>query len=289
MSTLTPELLGFIQSGDHAWTKHLRGTQVEFRALRKIRELLVAEELQVEIFGVSPQDMSSASELVVVQETGGEVIGAFVPGHDGESAAGAVIGWGGYLHGEPRMLSDYLMVRPAHRNLGIGAELKKLQAGLAATHGYGLVIWTVDPLRAANARLNIEKLGATCHLYEQNRYGESFGTALYGGMPTDRLHMHWRIDSPRTIERMISGAVRHEGSLDGLPLWRRNSTDSMVAVELPRDIDGLLKANPEEARGWRYALREELEGAFAEGWEITGFALTADGQHGRYLLERRNS
>lgn len=285
MSTLTPATLGFQQDSPTSWVKTLKGVPVHFRLLRTISELTVAEHLQVEVFGVSPEDLASASSLVVVQETGGEVIGAFVPDGAGEAVAGVVIGWGGYLHHEARMLSDFLMVRNEHRNLGIGAELKKLQAAIAAGHGYGLIVWTVDPLRAANARLNIEKLGATCHLYEQNRYGESFGTSLYGGLPTDRLHMHWRIDSPRVQQRLIHGGLRTPGSLDHLPLWTSGIAESAVAIELPSDIDTLMATDLDEARRWRMALRTELEGAFAEGWEITGFASSAAAGVGRYLLE----
>ena len=197
---LAPADLGF--DGDEAsgWFRSLRGRSVHFRLLTSLADLVHAEILQAEVLGVSERDLIPANELVAVPETGGAVIGAFFA-EEPERAAGVVLGWGGFV-GRPRIVSDFLAVRADARNLGLAAELKRLQAAIALTRGFEEIVWTVDPLRAANARLNFGKLGATSNVYEIDRYGATFATGLYGGLPTDRLHVRWEITSPRVISRL---------------------------------------------------------------------------------------
>src|SRR5690606_33268531 len=116
------------------------------------------EELQEHVYGISERDIVSATELIVVEETGGAVIGVFLD-DDPARAAGVLIGWGGFV-GRPRLVSDFMAVRPEARNLGLAYEMKRLQAAIAARRGFQEIVWTVDPLLAANARLNFGKLGA---------------------------------------------------------------------------------------------------------------------------------
>src|SRR5215211_3897791 len=197
MTALAPAELGFSPIGDHTWVRELRGQQVQFRILTTLEDLGQAERLQEEVFGVTERDLIPANELIVVSETGGAVIGAFLPG-DLDRAVGVLLGWGGFVD-RPRIVSDFLAIRPEARNYGLATELKRLQAAICVSRGFAEIVWTVDPLRAANARLNFGKLGATAHRYEIDRYGATFATTLYGGLPTDRLHITWDILSPRVI------------------------------------------------------------------------------------------
>src|SRR5215208_1448312 len=193
--------LGFRGGEETGWTGATRGREVHFRLLRTLVELVQAEHLQQEVFGVSERDLIPANELIVVPETGGAVIAAFLP-DDPDRAVGALVGWGGFV-GRPRVVSDFLAIRAEARSLGLATELKRLQAAIALSRGFEEIVWTVDPLRAANARLNFGKLGATAHQYEIDRYGSTYATTLYGGLPTDRLHVTWDIASPRVISRLL--------------------------------------------------------------------------------------
>ena len=177
------------------------GARSTFGSCARSAELVHAERLQEEVFGVSERDLIPANELIVVPETGGAVIAAFLP-DDPDRAAGVLLGWGGFV-GRPRIVSDFLAIRPEARSLGLATELKRLQAAIALSRGFEEIVWTVDPLRAANARLNFGKLGATAHQYEIDRYGSTFAASLYGGLPTDRLHVTWDIASPRVISRLL--------------------------------------------------------------------------------------
>src|SRR5215212_8653012 len=203
-----PAAFGF--SGDQAtgWVRSTRGRQVSFRLLRTLADLVHAERLQEEVFGVSKRDLIPGNELVVVAETGGAVIAAFLP-DDPDRAVGVLLCWGGYV-GRPRVVSDFLAIRAEARSLGLATALKRLQAAIALSRGFVEIVWTVDPLRAANARLNFGKLGAAADQYEVDRYGSTFAVNLYGGLPTDRLPVTWDLASPRVLSRLL-------GQDDGQP------------------------------------------------------------------------
>jgi predicted GNAT superfamily acetyltransferase len=280
--------LGFTGNEEVGWTRAIRGRDARFRILRTLDELVHAEQLQEEVFGVGERDLIAASELVVVPETGGAVIAAFLP-EDAGHAAGVLLGWGGFV-GRPRVVSDFLAVRPEARNLGVAAELKRLQAAIALQRDFQEIVWTVDPLRAANARLNFVKLGATAHAYEVDRYGAGFATSLYGGLPSDRLHVTWEITSPRVIAHLLGSAPARDEAADRAVLeYEPGMADHAALITIPADIDALLATAPASALAWRLRLRDALRQAFAEGFAITGFLTAAASGDPAYVLERAPS
>ncbi len=279
-----PSALGFVGDEKTGWRRSTRGREIHFRILRTLDDLVQAERLQEEVFGVTERDLIPANELIVVPETGGAVIAAYLP-DDPDRAAGVLVGWGGFVE-RPRVVSDFLAVRPEARNLGLAAELKRLQAGIALSRGFEEIVWTVDPLRAANARLNFGKLGAVARTYEIDRYGPTFAASLYGGMPTDRLHVTWDLAAPRVVARLL-GRDEEEfpvATQEHSPFTSGMSHDAAV-VTIPADIDALLATDPADAIAWRFQLRNSLIQAFSEGFAITGFRPATDGQPA-YLLER---
>lgn len=285
---LSPSLLGFSATDSpQTWTKSVRGRTVTFRTLESLEDLTPVEDLQRVVMGSTELDTMAANMLVVIPETGGIVIGAFV---DGEFA-GASTSFGGFIDGKPRLISDFMAIYQQHRSAGLGAEMKKLQAALALERGFEEIVWTVDPLRAPNARLNFEKLGATCHEYLVNRYGEGYGAGIYGVMPTDRLHMSWNVASS-TVSAKLMGQVPPLtlDDIEGLSHFHPSSENAdRVLVYLPADIDSLLAADPNAAYRWRLTLRDSLQNAFEAGFEITGFVAGIDTENhlSTYVLTRQ--
>ena len=279
--TVTAESLGFVAIGEHRWRKEIRGHTIEFRELRELEELGMAERMQRDVMKLSEEDTVRASFLVVAPDTGGFVIGAF----EGERELSVAFGYGGYLHPEPFLHSDFLAVVPEAQSLGIGFEMKRLQAILALERGYESIRWTVDPLRAANARLNHERLGALGIKYTRNKYGSEFGAGLYGGMPTDRLLLRWPLRPERTAERLIGDYIpRPDGSLDGLEEMSAKSLGSpQLVVSIPGDIDALVKIDFDRAMRYRMETREKIELALDAGYFVSGAARGGDGS--RLLLE----
>jgi len=289
-ATLTAADLGFQSVGALSWSKTIAGHTVLFRILRGVDQLAAAEFMQRESLGLSDLDLLAGSALVSCVETGGDVIGAFLEDSDG-GLAGLCVGYGGYVNRRPRILSEILTVRPGMRAFGFGTELKKLQAAIALTRGFVEIVWTVDPLRAPNARLNIEKLGATCEDYEEDRYGQAFGEGFYGNMPSDRLHMTWDIASPAVHDRLLGRVPPLTlADIEDLEHFSPNRTDAERAlVYLPSDIDELLASDQNAALRWRLTLRETLPVAFAMGYAITGFVRDVGREKGlsAYLLTQR--
>lgn len=277
-----PEALGF-ESGSEGWWKTVGNRRLRFARLRSRLELEKTERLQRTVFGVTDRDLASSSILVTVRETGGEVLGAF----DGERLVGFVSGWGGYVDGRARLVSDLMAVEIGYRG-GIGFALKGLQAINAFQASFEEIVWTVDPLRAANARLNFERLGAHAREYLRNVYGEHFGEGLYGGLPSDRLFVTWPLRSARVRSRLLG---RYQplapDALSALPEYAPSTSEkSRVRLAVPGDFDSLLASDPAQVREWRFQMRDNLEAAFASGYVLTGFAGRRGEPHGYYLLER---
>ena len=70
--------MGFSGNEETGWVRSTRGREIHFRLLRTLADLVHAERLQEEVFGVSERDLIPANELIVVPETGGAVIAAFL-------------------------------------------------------------------------------------------------------------------------------------------------------------------------------------------------------------------
>ena len=276
--------LGFVGDEPSGWNLPLRGGAVHFRLLRTLDELAQAERLQLEVFGVTERDLIPASELIVVAETGGAVIAAFLPGLS-DVAAGVVVGWGGFV-ARPRIVSDFLAVRAEARNLGLAAQLKRLQAAIALGRGFEEIVWTVDPLRSANARLNFGKLGAVATSYEIDRYGSTFAPGLYGGMPSDRLHVTWRITTPAVIDRLVGGDRPASPDAPAQTRHEPGASQGMLRVSIPTDIDALLADDLATALEWRFRVRAALLDAFGDGFVITGFQPAKAGEPPALLLEQ---
>lgn len=278
---LSLETVGFERISDLHWRKDVRGRMIDFRELRTLEELELAERLQRDVLKIEGPDVIMASFLVIAPDTGGFSIGAF----EGETELGVEFGYGGYLHPEPFLFSDFLAVVPEARSFGLGFEMKRLQALLSLERGFHSIRWTVDPLRAANARLNFERLGALGVKYTRDKYGAEFGAGHYGGMPTDRLLIKWPLRTERSAERLMGDYVpRPDGMLDGLEEVSPKSLGSpQLVITIPGDIDTLVKADFDTAMRYRMETREKIELAFAAGYVVSGAARAGEGS--RLLVE----
>lgn len=282
-AALTTTFLGFTETA-RGWTKIIGGRRIDFWRVRSHADFEECERLQREVFGVADYDLASFSIMVIIPKTGGEVVGAF----DGDRMVGYIAGYGGYVNHRPRLVSDLMAVEPAYRG-GLGYALKTLQAALALDAGFSEMVWTVDPLRAANARLNFERLGAHANEYVENLYGEDFGQGLYGGMPSDRLIVAWPLDSERVRSRLLDGhQPLNPDDVAHLPEYSANTEEPRNRIAIPSDIDAVLASDANRAREWRLRLRDQLQSAFARGYRITGFAGRRQDEIGWYVLDRRD-
>jgi chorismate synthase len=263
---------------------------LEIRELSSIADMLAAEQIQLRVWGADifphPKEM-----LIPAQHEGGLLAGAF-------TSSGEMVGL--IFHfptRDPQVVhSQMLAVLETWRGQGLGRRLKVFQRDWCLEHGIAHVRWTVDPLRAANAELNIRRLGGVCSTYLPDYYGPMQG--IDAGAPTDRILVEWDLNSERAQQRTAqnltdTGFPEVEtvlGVENGCPVYHQpmkrhpahNSSPRLM--RLPADFINLSKVNSSLALEWRKLTRELLLDAFDQGYEIHDFTRVGGPA---YLLKKR--
>ena len=271
---------------------------IEIRACQGLDELEACVRLQIETWGIDPSDTIPRRSFLVAQKIGGQVIGAFEkagtreegpgtreqrlpapsstgrsPGSQtGNSEAETLVGFAFSLPGvksqqgiaSAYLHSHMLAVSEAHRNRGIGVQLKLAQRSEALARGIRVMEWTFDPLEIKNAFINIHRLGVIVSRYYPNFYGLS-SSRLQGGLQTDRLMAEWYLDSPRVRSRS------EEHPTERYAIERR--------IVVPASINEW--KSDEASRGRAEAVqlenRRTFQEAFNDGMTVLGFLRDADG------------
>ncbi len=232
------------------------------RDLEGMAEFHAVEDLQRDVWG--KDDKTDPGDLMmVIQAEGGLAAGAFVD----DRLVGYVFAFPSATVGVQH--SHRLAVREEARGLGLGLKLKLFQAAWCLERGIHHVRWTYDPLRLANAALNIGRLGATASTYHRDYYGPMGG--INAGTASDRLMADWHL-----------GGERHARCMRGEPMLKPN--DAVRRIAIPADFAALLERDPAAASAERLRVREEIEAAFAEGLVIAG----VDVKGAAYLLVSRD-
>jgi predicted GNAT superfamily acetyltransferase len=191
-------------------------------------------------------------------------------------------------------------VDPAYRDQHIGYRLKLAQRERVLAQGLDVVAWSYDPLLSRNAHLNIHRLGAVCHSYWPNFYGD-MTDELNAGLPSDRFEVEWPIASAHVVGR-LSGRFESPSLPDlwaaGIPTLSAFATGEtpqagMTAhlpvgaealIEIPHDFHALKRRDIALARAWRDHTRGLFESVFACGYWVTDFLLDGDASY--YLLKK---
>jgi predicted GNAT superfamily acetyltransferase len=223
-------------------------SDIVLRDLAGMGDFRAAEDLQRVVWGEGDQ-ADPADLMMVIAAEGGIAAGAF----RGEDLLGYVFGFPTATPGVQH--SHRLATHPQARGLGLGAALKWYQRDWCLARGIGHVRWTYDPLRHANASLNIARLGAVARVYYPDYYGAMQG--INHGAPSDRLLADWVLGAPGVAQRAA-----------GAPLPAKAGG---LTVAIPQDFGALLKSDPARALMARLAVRAELQTRFAEGYVISGY------------------
>lgn len=253
------------------------------------------EALQAEVWGMPDRELVPAHQMRAAVHAGGLLAGAFV----GDTLVGFSYGFPSWEEAEPLgggqrrpgLHSHMLGVRPEYRQLGLGQALKWFQRDWALARGLGWISWTFDPLRARNAKLNLEHLGAVGARYHIDFYGEMHD-ALNGGLPSDRLLALWELDAPEVAARRRDGPppmpdleevtaaldVDDDGRVGDA---RLDLEAPRLLAATPRDLTALLREDGAQAERWHQQLRLVLDHYLARGYRARRFVA------GRYLLELR--
>lgn len=256
-------------------------------------------ELQREVWGMSDLEITSALQLIATVHAGGILLVAQAAG---EGIVGFCYGFAAWTGGAAHLHSDLLAVRPAWRGRGLGRALKWAQRESALARDLGLVTWTFDPMRAANARLNLRHLGALARELLPDLYGRT-SSALHHGLATDRLLARWELMSPR-VRRLAAGRASSPATaaladaepindtrlVGGLPVSSAPRLDleaRRLRLLVPADWDRVCRGDLGLAREWQALVRRALESCFARGYAALDAApLPGDDASACYLLER---
>ena len=225
-----------------------RMTEAVLRELDGLAELKEAERFQRLVWGEDdPPDNSDM--LLAIQHEGGLIAGAF----EGDLMVAFLFG---FPTSDPKAQHSHrLGVHPDRLGRGLGARMKLYQKEWCLARGIEQVRWTYDPIRRANAVLNIDRLGATAKTYYRDYYGQMEG--INAGVPSDRVLAEWDLTAEAGTQ--ITPATR---------------------VTIPENFTDLARTDLPAAQAERLRVRDALEAAFADGLQITGFDRAANA----YLL-----
>jgi predicted GNAT superfamily acetyltransferase len=254
-------------------------------------------QIQREVWKHDEADLTPVHQFRIHAKLGGIILGAFV----GKRFAGFAYSFPAVFEKKSCQHSHHLAVRPEYQGLGIGKKLKWAQRERALKLGYDLITWTVDPLQAKNANLNIHTLGAVTRKYLPNFYGMESALVLGPKIPTDRFLMEWRIketsverrrrgkfeeDDPTILSRALERKPKRDQEKGNRPRSKSNQeppakfdlpgtprldlADRRLLAEVPPAINAL-KRKPEVIAVWQKALRSVLRQYFQRGYEVDDF------------------
>jgi predicted GNAT superfamily acetyltransferase len=252
------------------------------RAITSVSELQACRQLEESVWGET--DLLPVPLMIAVNEAGGLTAGAF----SGGMLVGYAFGFPGTIELNGRSVAQHhshiLAVLPGRHGRGTGQRLKQFQAQWCLERGIEVMTWTFDPLRARNAHLNLERLGATSRSYRPDHYG-SMGDAQNSELETDRLLAVWQLRDRPTGPRAAPDFTRLPAALarqeDGRPAEPDLTLDSpQLLVGVPPDLDQLLLDDMPQALLWRARVRSVLQHYFSAGYTASRFL------GGHYLLTR---
>lgn len=285
------------------------GSGLEIRSSLTPVDLLEIEAIQREVWG--SDDVVPVTQLRAVAHAGGQLSAAY----HRNRMVGFAYAFLAEPHGRgmsgPGLHSHMVAVRSEGRGLGIGRRLKWHQRELAIRRGYEWISWTFDPLQAANARFNLEHLGAVSLDYLTDFYGVLDGP-LGGGQSSDRLMALWLVNSERVRERLIGpptpptdnrSAAHRKPASNEAPAWAVREDErptregaptpagepkpasvpegaTEVRVAVPANITRLFEEDPALASRWRTTTRDALSRLLGAGYAVMGF------EQGAYILSR---
>lgn len=251
-----------------------------------------AVNLQKIYWGDDAGNLVPRHMLHSIAQFGGHIIGAY----DGTQLVGFVLGFVGTDTGiddrdaRPAManlliMSKRLLVLPEYRRQNIGYRLKMAQRDIALKQAIRLVTWTVDPLLAPNAHLNIRKLGGVIQRFSANY----FGLDAPDDLRADRLFVDWWVTQQRVKTRAagkcsqltlkqyfeVNAPIVNRADAKGKWLRPGPMTDlpnsSFALVEIPAGFHQLEASQRGLADEWRYHIRAVFELMFAAGYIVTDF------------------
>jgi len=190
--------------------------------------------------------------------------------------------------GELVQHSHMVAVRTPYRNFDVGFKLKMAERKEALKRKIRLVTSTIDPMQPLQAYFSLGKLGGRANTYTQNPYEEKTGVWEHG-LPSDRIVVHWLLNSPAVVRRLEVGPPRHDlrrelkqqtainhlievapGLTTSSPI-KLNCTDSQLVFEIPYNLSEIKTRNLGMALEWQGKVRQVFKYYLRKGYTATDF------------------
>ncbi|HEY4551797.1 MAG TPA: GNAT family N-acetyltransferase [Bacillaceae bacterium] len=269
---------------------------IEIRVLKTNPELKLVENLERLVWG---SDAIPTHQTITAAKNGGLILGAFLQGE----LVGFSYSFPGFLDGKVYLCSHNLGIHPDHQEKGIGASLKEAQKNAALDMGYRMITWTYDPLETRNAYLNLSKLGAICHTYDENCYGE-LEDGLNAGLPTDRFKVEWWIGS-KHVDEQQQRSLRYTDQPHHVLGWEPNSDQlprlkgelglaelahdgRPILVPVPSNIQEVKRQSLSLAIEWRMKTRHIFQTLFGLGYTAVLLKKSNGEPVHHYVLAKRS-
>ncbi|HKY30122.1 MAG TPA: GNAT family N-acetyltransferase [Pyrinomonadaceae bacterium] len=247
---------------------------IEIRQVKGLSELRAVEDLQKEVWRCSDREIVPSLALVPLLEIGGVLIGGFQK----NELIAFVLGFPGIENDRPILHSEMLAVKREFRSSGLGYRLKLAQREKALQKGIDKITWTFDPLQSLNAHLNFSRLGVISDRYKVNYYGQTSSFLHRTG--TDRLWVSWLLNSER-VKRKLEGATNLpdvEGAATvlavsdtGEPVLNQDIAKDRLILEIPGDVNELMRKESDIAIRWREASRQAFSSVLDAGYTLVDF------------------
>ncbi len=271
-----------------------KALDLRIRRLTAYKDFKKLPNIQRRVWRHDETDLTPTHQFCISAITGAIILGAFVR----EDIVGFVFSFPAVHERALCQHSHLLAVLPRYQGYGIGKRLKWAQRAWAMKLGYDRITWTVDPLQAKNANLNIHTLGAVTSNYLRNFYGLDSKLNLGPGIPTDRFLMEWRIREKRVGERRRGRFEVFEEETLPKALERRARTteilpgrtrlgfkEKVILAEVPGNIHSW-RGRHEPTASWQRALRRVFDHYFGRGYAVVDFL---SGDRCFYVLAKRDT
>ena len=272
-------------------------TDIEIRPLEDFEDYLASLKLQQDTWGKDFNDLTSPSLQIVAQKIGGLAAGAFA---SSGQLVGMVFGLTGPREDDALVhWSHMVAVREGWRGRGIGLRIKRYQRWRMIEQGVETICWTYDPLEAANAHFNINRLGVQIEAYTCDLYGSGESSTLHQGLGTDRFTARWSVKAER-VRQALQGCpppqkgraqapnviVGASGSEEQRLEADVGAQAALLRLEIPARIQSVKKRHPERAVQWRQVTREAFMHYMKRGYEVDGFYRDDDMGQCFYVLKK---
>lgn len=276
--------------------------KITIAPFRNLADYKSCEDIQREVWHYQDIDIVPVPLLVVVNRTGGIILGAY---NNIGDLIGFVFSILGTMHGKPIQHSCMLAVRMAYRNFDVGFKLKLAQRKEALKRKISLITSTFDPVQPLNAYFSLGKLGVWGNAYEGNFCGETTSQPDRG-LPTDRIFTYWSLNENAVIRRLEMGPPRHElrkelkhhtiinhlvevvpGLMTSSPV-KLNCTADHFLFEVPYNLPEIKNRNLGVALEWQGKMRQVFRHYFKKDYAAVDFWVAEHDGHLRafYFLEK---